>query len=105
VVFVEALANRLPVVATNIGAIPDFVEEGENGRLVEPGRPDELAEALIDLLNDAEKRRRYGERSYQLSRERYNWEKVGQAVRESILSDLDQQARRAFLPKAEVQTA
>lgn len=88
VVFVEAMANRLPIVATNIGAIPDFVQEGENGYLVAPGRTNDLARALIDLLADPEKRKRFGERSYALSVERYNWRSVGESIRLSILEDL-----------------
>jgi glycosyltransferase involved in cell wall biosynthesis len=90
VVFVEAMANGLPIVATDIGAIPDFVQEGENGYLVAPGQVDELAEALIDLLGNPEKRRRFGMRSLALATERYNWKSVGQTIRECILADLEQ---------------
>ncbi len=58
VALMEALAVGLPVVATAVGGIPDAIRSGENGILVPPGRPDRLAAALLDLVGDAEKRRR-----------------------------------------------
>ncbi len=57
VALMEALAVGLPVVATAVGGIPDAIKSGENGILVPPGRPDCLAEALVELVGDAEKRR------------------------------------------------
>jgi len=95
VVFIEAMAHRLPIVATCTGAIPDFVKHGENGYLVPPGHTDLLAQALIDLLGDPERRRLFGERSRALTEERYNWGSVGRAIRTSILTDLDLQPASA----------
>ena len=60
----EALQNKLPVVATTIGAVPELVENGRSGYLVAPNNPDELARALGDLLSDAEKCCRFGEYGY-----------------------------------------
>lgn len=51
-VLVEALCRGRPVVASRVGGIRDVVEEGVNGILVEPGRPGELAEALVGVLSD-----------------------------------------------------
>lgn len=59
----EALAAGLPVVATNVGGIPELVQDGENGFLIEPGDVKALAERLARLANDAALRRRMGERS------------------------------------------
>jgi len=47
----EAMACGLPVVATNVGGIPEIVKHGENGLLVEPNNAIDLANAIIFLLN------------------------------------------------------
>jgi colanic acid/amylovoran biosynthesis glycosyltransferase len=51
VVLVEAMACGLPVVASRITGIPELVEEGVAGRLIVPGRLDQLTEALADVLS------------------------------------------------------
>ena len=59
-VILEAMAAELPVVATRVTGIPEAVEDGVTGRVVEPGRPERLAEALAELLTDRESRARMG---------------------------------------------
>lgn len=54
VVLMEALASRRPVVSTRISGIPELVEDGETGLLVEPGDPPALAAAITRLLDDRE---------------------------------------------------
>ncbi len=56
----EAMAAGLPVVATNVGGVPELVLEGETGLLVPPGDPHSLAGALERLLDDSELRGRMG---------------------------------------------
>jgi glycosyltransferase involved in cell wall biosynthesis len=88
IAFVEAMMHRLPVVATRIGAIPDMVEEGANGYLVNPGDPRGLAEALCKLLADPSHCRALGERSYQRAVDFYTWQRTGQRIRAGILRTL-----------------
>ncbi len=52
-VLLEAMWHSTPVVASNVGGIPEIVSEGENGLLVEPGRPDLWQRALSQLLEDS----------------------------------------------------
>jgi len=59
-VVLEAMSCGLPVVASNVGGIRDIVRNGVDGFLVTPGDIDELSEALIRLLLNAELRRRMG---------------------------------------------
>ena len=85
---VEAFHHRLPVVASNIGAMPDLVRDGESGRLVPPDNPAALADALVALLSDPAQCRRFGERGCAIAREHYSWDAVGDKVRAGILADL-----------------
>jgi len=52
VAIIEAMAAKLPVISTTIGAIPEMVEHGKTGLLIEPGRPGEIAEAIVKLTKD-----------------------------------------------------
>ncbi len=88
IVFVEAMTHALPVVAARIGALPDMVENGKNGCLIEPGDISGLAAALDELLADAKKRARFGKASWWLARERYNWQSVGALMRKTIEESL-----------------
>jgi glycosyltransferase involved in cell wall biosynthesis len=49
-VLAEAMAVGTPVVATRVGGLAEVVDDGVTGRLVEPGAPDALAEAVLDVL-------------------------------------------------------
>jgi len=63
-VFLEAMAARLPIVASNVSAIPEVVEDGATGWLVPPGDPRALARAVSVALADEEGRRARGDAGY-----------------------------------------
>jgi glycosyltransferase involved in cell wall biosynthesis len=84
IVFIEAMTAHLPIVATRVGAIPDFVEQDRNGTLLEPGDIHGLADALLNLLQHPEMCRSFGEYSFQLTQERYSWQAVGEKFKQSI---------------------
>jgi glycosyltransferase involved in cell wall biosynthesis len=81
----EAMARRLPVVATRVGALPDFVEENQSGFLVQDGDSHALADALSRLLDNPEMCRRFGQRGHEIFRSRYTWEAVSDRLRAEIL--------------------
>lgn len=85
VVFLEAMAHKLPVIATCIGAIPDFIHEDKNGYLVEPNDPERLAQKLIELIGSREKCKAFGEYGHRLFWDRYTWKKTGVRIREHIM--------------------
>lgn len=62
----EAMAAGKPIVTTPVGGIPEAVEEGGNGYLVNPGDVDQLAARLEQLCSDSTLRNRMGERSRQI---------------------------------------
>lgn len=89
IVFIEAMTARLPIVATRVGAIPDFVEEGRNGWLVEPGDIQGLASALLKLVESPSTCKAFGEHSFHLTREKYSWQAVGKRFQHHIQRILD----------------
>jgi glycosyltransferase involved in cell wall biosynthesis len=70
-VLVEAMFARLPVVATRVGGIPTVIKAGETGFLVKPKDPEELADRLLVLLNDASLRQSMGEAGLFLARAKF----------------------------------
>jgi glycosyltransferase involved in cell wall biosynthesis len=61
-VFIEALAAGLPIVATRVGGIPDLVREGETGHMVDVDDADGLGDALETLVSHPTARRLMGQR-------------------------------------------
>lgn len=59
-VILEAMGSGLPVVASRVGGVPEIVESPETGLLVPPGDPGVLAQTLIELLGQPERRRTMG---------------------------------------------
>jgi glycosyltransferase involved in cell wall biosynthesis len=59
-VIAEAMAYHKPIVATRVGGIPEIVDDGESGYLIERGDVDRLAEKILELVNDDAKRQRMG---------------------------------------------
>lgn len=57
---VEAQMNKLPIIASNVGSIPEIVDSGISGILVEPKNVDDLMKAMNMLLDDSEMRTRMG---------------------------------------------
>jgi glycosyltransferase involved in cell wall biosynthesis len=68
----EYMDAGLPVVATRVGGIPDLIDHGVEGLLVEPRDPDGLAEAIARLLDDPDEARRMGERGRERRRREFD---------------------------------
>lgn len=75
VVSLEAMASGLPIVATKIGGLPEIIKEGENGFLVEPRSPKEIAERVLFLLRDDELRRKISENNRHRAMA-YDWRNI-----------------------------
>jgi len=69
-----------PIVATEVGAFPEAVRQGETGLLVPPGDPEALGQAVGSLLADPERARRLGEAAAGDARERFSWERAARIV-------------------------
>ncbi|AGK05776.1 group 1 glycosyl transferase [Meiothermus ruber DSM 1279] len=62
-VLLEAMAEGLPVVSTRVGGSEEAIANGENGFIVPVGNVQALSESICKLLEDAEMRRRFGQKS------------------------------------------
>jgi glycosyltransferase involved in cell wall biosynthesis len=70
-IILESMAAGCPTVATSVGGVPTAISDGRNGRLVAPRDAEALAAAIVELLGDAEQRRRLGEKSRDTFRRRF----------------------------------
>ena len=70
-VILEGMALGKAVIATNIGGVPEFVQDGATGRLVPPGDPRTLARAIVELLEDAVHLERLGNNGRQEVQRRF----------------------------------
>jgi starch synthase len=78
-VLLEASACGLPLVATRLGGIPEVVQDGGNGLLLDnPHDPEELAGKIITLLEDPDLCRRLGHQARELVCEHFSWQHIAQ---------------------------
>jgi len=71
----EAMAASLPIIATEVGGIPELVQDGDNGLLVLPADSAALARAIQHLANDPEAAHRMGLRGRERMEERFTLER------------------------------
>ncbi|MFQ6143042.1 glycosyltransferase family 4 protein [Streptomyces seoulensis] len=84
IVYLEASATGLPVVAGDSGGAPDAVLDGETGWVVRGGSPEDAADRVVTLLGDAELRRRMGERGRAWVLEKWRWDLLAERLKELL---------------------
>ncbi len=89
----EAMHCALPVISTPVGGVPEMIDDGSTGRLVAPGRPEALADALEDLMRDPDRRRAMGERGRRVAAERFDVETMVRAT-EAVYDEALARGRR-----------
>ncbi|WP_048152120.1 glycosyltransferase family 4 protein [Thermococcus cleftensis] len=76
IVILEAMASGIPVVATDVGGIPEIVGESESGFLVPPGNEPALEEAIQKLLSDEKLAKWFGSNGRRAVEKHYSWRRV-----------------------------
>ncbi|MFD8393409.1 glycosyltransferase family 4 protein [Streptomyces sp. NPDC059680] len=84
IVYLEASATGLPVVAGDSGGAPDAVLDGETGWVVRGGEPAAAADRIVALLGDPELRRRMGERGRQWVEEKWRWDLLAEKLKDLL---------------------
>jgi phosphatidylinositol alpha-1,6-mannosyltransferase len=84
IVYLEASATGLPVVAGDSGGAPDAVLDGETGWVVRGGSAEDTADRIVALLGDAELRRRMGERGREWVEEKWRWDLLAESLRQLL---------------------
>jgi glycosyltransferase involved in cell wall biosynthesis len=79
-VLLEAMQAGLPVVATRRASIPEIIEDGVNGCLVEEQNPGDLAEKILNLVNNPALRQRMGEANRKKFASYYTHEQYGRRM-------------------------
>lgn len=85
----EAMASGLPSVASNVGGIPEAIEDGVSGLLVPAGDPRRLAEAISILLRDRGKRAQLGQAARARALENFDYERQVRSTERMYLELLD----------------
>ncbi|MDE3042956.1 MAG: glycosyltransferase family 4 protein [Nitrospirota bacterium] len=74
IAILEALASGKPVVASAVGGIPEIIEDGKNGILVEPENPQALCDAMTTVWNDRELAERLASAGYATVKQHFQWD-------------------------------
>jgi glycosyltransferase involved in cell wall biosynthesis len=69
----EALATGLPVVTTTVGGIPETIDSGKNGYLVEPFNPRQFSEKILRLLENPAEAQEMGKKARQTVEKQLDW--------------------------------
>ncbi|MFO1147683.1 MAG: glycosyltransferase family 4 protein [Alsobacter sp.] len=93
-VIMEAATQALPILSTRFAGVPEFVTEGRDGLLVEPGDSDALAGGVERLARDPALRRRLGAAALERVRTGFSFEAGVEAVRAGLLRALGLPAER-----------
>jgi glycosyltransferase involved in cell wall biosynthesis len=79
-VVIEAMALGRPMIASNTGGPPEIIADGETGLLIPPGQPAVLAETVVSLLVDADRRAAIADAGRQVAHERFSAKEMARAL-------------------------
>lgn len=83
-----AYAFKKPVIVTNVGSVPEVVDDGVTGVIIPPKDVDSLANAIIQLLIDDNLRTKMGESAYHKMKNELSWDSIANKTVELYLSTI-----------------
>lgn len=89
IVNLEAMQFAKPIISTRIAAIPEIIDDGITGFVVDINSPKQIAEKIEILINDPDRRRRMGESGRKKYEERYTIKKFEESMKEVFQEVLD----------------
>ena len=84
--FIEAMAARVPVIATNVGGIPDFLKDKETGIFCEVKNPESIARAVTFYLENKELREKIINGAHTLVSGSYDWDLIAKKMKTEIFA-------------------
>ena len=72
--FIEAMAARIPVIATPVGGIADFLDDRETGMFCAPNSPKSIANTVMALIQDKPLSNRIVEKAFNRVKDKYTWD-------------------------------
>jgi len=82
--FLSAMASRIPVVATREGGLAEFVFDNKTAWVVEKDSPEQIAHAVINIIEHPQKVKEITEAAYRMVAETYNWDRIAREMRQSV---------------------
>jgi glycosyltransferase involved in cell wall biosynthesis len=82
VVLLEAMACGIPVLGSNIGGIPDIIQDGETGLLVPQKDIVGISQSIIELIENEEMRKKLAINGYNKAKDCFSWEKISKSYLE-----------------------
>lgn len=82
--FIEAMAAGLPVIATNVGGIPDFLRDRETGLFCKVNDPKSIADKVMEYVNNPKLVTKIVENARKMVEEKYDWDLIAKRMKEEI---------------------
>ena len=82
--FIEAMAAGIPVIATPVGGIPDFIDDHETGLFCRPDNPKSLGEAVMQYIENPLLCEKIVRQAHERVVARYGWDQVAREMKENV---------------------
>jgi glycosyltransferase involved in cell wall biosynthesis len=86
----EAMGAGLPIIASRVGALPEYIEDGVTGSLVPPGNVPALYRAILEKLENPDKSQAIADAGREIMHQRFSWDQSAQRMTEIYQTVLDE---------------